>query len=251
MRAHYCPTQGWILPGIDMDVIRSLPLCILLLLSAGISRADAETMPFSSFTAHYRGEANGMSVKNLGTRTLKSLGQDQFQLEYNAEAMIYSLKERSTFVWENGIPKPLAYDSTRGTFLKKRENHIQFNWPSGNGSFTHKKKKGSFKLLEGMQDPLTSTLLLALRLQDGNRSIEFMEAKDNDQEIRTFTLLGKPTIKTALGDVKTYHLQRLHDDKKRHTELWLHHDYPFIPVKVKQDDDGDRFLLELTQFSID
>lgn len=234
-----------------MSLLRVLAFFTLLTMMAGISRADAETMPFSPFTAHYRGEANGMSVKNLGSRKLISLGQERYRIKYDASAMIYSLQEQSEFVWQDGQPKPLEYDSSRGTFLKKRENHIKFDWQSGEGRYVHKKKKGTFELVDGMQDPLTSTLLLALEIQAGKAKIQFMEAKDNDQELRKFILLDKPTLNTPAGKIKTYHLKRLHDDKKRQTEIWLHHDYPFIPIKVEQNDDGDHFLLELTGFDLD
>lgn len=233
-----------------MVYLRVLPLCIVLLITAGISRADAETFPFSPFTASYRGEANGITVNDLGKRSLVSLGQDKYRLEYKAEAMIYSLKETSTFLWENGIPKPLSYDSKRGTLLKKRENHLAFNWSTHTGSFIHKKKSGNFSLVEGIQDPLSSTLLLALHIQDGKSDIKFLEAKGKSQDTRQFVLLGTPEITTQSGKIKTYHLKRLHEDDKRHTELWLHFDYPFIPVKVSQTDEGDRFLLELTEFML-
>ncbi|MEE2732839.1 MAG: DUF3108 domain-containing protein [Pseudomonadota bacterium] len=231
-----------------MTLLRALPLLLVLL--AGISRADAETMPFSPFTAHYRGEANGMSVQDLGTRTLSSLGQERYRIEYRAKAMIYSLQETSEFLWENGQPRPLHYDSSRGTFLKKRESQIDFNWTTGQGRYVHKKKAGKFTLSDGLQDPLSSTLLLALQVQAGQSTIRFREAKGNDQDLRVFSLLGTPELETESGRIKTFHLKRQHDDKKRHTEIWLHHDYPFIPVKVEQTDDGDRFLLELTRFHI-
>ena len=231
-----------------MTLLRVLPLLLLLITS--ISRADAETMPFSPFTANYRGEANGMSVSDLGSRKLISLGQERYRIEYKAKAMIYSLEETSDFLWENGVPKPISYDSSRGTFLKKRENKIRFDWTSGKGSYVHKKKKGEFPLSEGMQDPLSSTLLLALEVQAGKSTIHFKAAKGDDQEMRSFTLLGTPEIETDSGKIKTYHLKRLHDDKKRHTEIWLHHEYPFIPVKVEQTDDDDHFLLELTRLKL-
>jgi len=233
-----------------MSLLRVLAFSILLTVVTGISWADAETMPFSPYTAHYRGEAKGISVKDLGSRKLESMGQERYRIEYDASAMIYSLKEESEFLWQDGQPKPLQYDSSRGTFLKKRENHIKFDWQSGQGRYVHKKKKGTFELAAGMQDPLTSTLLLALEVQSGKSEIKLMEAKDNDQELRTFILLDKPTLNMPSGKIKTYHLKRLHDDKKRQTEIWLHHEYPFIPIKVEQYDDGDHFLLELTSFKL-
>ncbi len=231
-----------------MTLLRVLPL--LLLLMAAISRADAETMPFTPFTAEYRGKANGMSVSDLGTRRLKSLGQERYSIEYNAKAMIYSAEETSTFLWEDGIPKPLNYDSNRGTFLKRRESSIRFDWNSGKGQYKHKDKRGEFTLEDGIQDPLSSTLLLALEVQSGKSTIRFREAKGDDQDMREFSLLGTPKLETEAGTFKTYHLERLHDDKKRHTEIWLHHEYPHIPVKVEQTDDGDHFLLELTGFKL-
>ena len=231
-----------------MSLLRVLPLLLLLITS--ISRADAETMPFAPFTAKYRGEANGMSVRDLGSRTLTQIGQERFRIEYKAKAMIYSLEESSDFIWQNGIPKPISYDSSRGTFLNKRENHIKFDWPSGKGSYTHKKKKGQFNLTEGIQDPLSSTMLLALQVQDGQSTITFREAKGDDQDLRVFSLLGTPDLETESGRIKTYHLKRAHEDSKRHTEIWLHYEYPFIPVKVEQTDDGDHFLLELTSFKL-
>ena len=231
-----------------MLLLRALPL--LLLLWASISRADAETMPFSPFSATYRGEANGLSVKDLGSRSLVSLGQERFRIEYNAKAMIYSMQETSEFLWENGMPKPISYDSTRGTFLKKRKSNIQFNWDSGKGNYVHKDKRGQFKLTEGIQDPLSSTLLLALEVQSGKASIRFREAKGKDQDMREFDLLDTPVLDSPMGKIKTYHLKRLHDDDQRHTEIWLHFEYPYIPVKVKQTDEDDHFLLELTGFKL-
>ena len=89
-----------------MPLFRALPFLTLLLMMTGLSRADAETMPFSPFTAHYRGEANGMSVSDLGSRKLISLGQERYRIEYDASAMIYRLEEQSEFLWQAGQPRP-------------------------------------------------------------------------------------------------------------------------------------------------
>lgn len=231
-----------------MKLLRALLHITMLFLVAATAKADMEPIPFSAFTASYRGEANGISVEKLGKRSLTSLGDNQYQIEYNASAMVYSLKETSVFSWHQNVPRPQRYDSSRGTFLKKRENHIRFNWETGKGHYEHKKKEGDFELVAGMQDALTGTLFLALELDAGKSEISFMEAKDNDQEVRKFVLLDTPELDTDVGKIRTFHLKRLHDDEKRQTEIWLHQEYPYIPVKVQQYDDGDKFLLELTDF---
>jgi len=224
--------------------------CLLGLLIATSTQADIEPLPFSPFTASYRGEANGISVEKLGTRSLVALGDDKFRLEYQASAMVYSLKETSTFIWHANLPRPLTYEGSRGTFLKKKEDRLRFDWQAGTGTWLHKKKEGRFTLQEGIQDPLTSTLLLAMELDDGKANVRLLEASGKHQDPRDFVLIGTPELSTEMGKIPTYHVKVLHEDDKRHTELWLHHDYPYIPVKVQQDDDGDRFLLELTGFTL-
>ncbi|MDY6922180.1 MAG: DUF3108 domain-containing protein [Pseudomonadota bacterium] len=222
---------------------------LLLLPVTGPSLADAEVLPFQTFTAHYRGEANGLEVEELGYRSLEALEDQRYRLRYEASAMIYKLEETSVFSWD-GQPRPHAYDSSRGTFLNKRQSRLRFDWASGLGRYRHKDKKGEFELQPGLQDPLTSLLLLAAEIQSGKREVSMLEAKGDDREVRRFVLLDQPEIDTKLGKLKTYHVQRLHDDEDRHTELWLHHEYPFILVRVEQDDEGDRFLLELTGFEL-
>ena len=230
--------------------IRSLPLWILLLL-ATLSKADAETVPFLPFTAQYSGKAKGMSVEKLGSRKLIDLGDQQYRIEYRAEAMVYSLEETSQFQWQNGAPLPQRYRSSRGTFLKKRKSAMNFDWPNQRINFEHKGKKGTLPLSEGMQDPLTSTLYIAAQLQSDKSQIEFDEAVGHKWSHRKFVLKGKTDLETKMGTIPTFHLERLHDDKERETNIWLHADYPYIPVKVKQIDEGDLFLLQLTEFRID
>jgi hypothetical protein len=232
-----------------MSALRIVSICTLLIVTS-ITRADAETMPFSAFSASYRGEAKGIKVGDLGTRTLTQLGPERFQIQYTAKALMYTLKEISVFDWVNGAPKPISYDSSRGTFLKRRENHIDFDWQNNTASYIHKKNQGTFPLIDGVQDPLTSLLVLAQALQSGKPTISLHEAKNSRHEEKRFALLGTPMLKTKIGNIKTYHLQRLHDDPERHTELWLHYEHPFIPVKVRQTDEGDLFLLELTTFTL-
>ena len=232
------------------SLVRLLTLYSLLLMASSISNADAETFPFLPFTAQYSGEAKGMTFDNLGSRKLVDLGNQRYRMEYTAEAMVYKIEESSVFDWHASGPVPIQYQSKRGTLFKKRKSSMWFDWENNQINFTNKKDKGVLPLTEGIQDPLTSPLLLALAMQSDKSEIEFTEALGHKTKNRRFELIGKSRIKTQLGELPVYHLKRMHDDPNRETEIWLHEEHPYIPVKVKSVDDGDQFILELTGFTI-
>ncbi|MGB3623100.1 MAG: DUF3108 domain-containing protein [Ketobacter sp.] len=206
--------------------------------------------PFKLFTASYRGEAYGMSMEKLGTRSLMQVDAQRYRIEYKANAMMYSMEETSDFIWQDNHIIPLAYHSERGTFLSKRKARLLFDWDAGTAEYKVKKRSGEFTISPGDQDPITSTLTLALKIDQKNPLIEVSEAKKDSVEMLEFERIDEPELQTPIGDIKTLHLRRIHDDPERQTEIWVHREYPYIPVKLRQNDDGEVFLLELTDLKL-
>lgn len=227
---------------------------ILLLVAMG---SQAETVAntgtnnaLQPFTAHYKGRANGFAVGNLGVRELKALGNGRYRLQYRAEALIYTLEETSEFEVTNGQLKPLQYRSNRGTFMKRRKTGLDFDWSHMTASFDYKGETGQFALQPGAQDPLSGSIVLAQLLAPGKSALEYLEADKKGLEANQLELIDEPVLETELGKIPTWHLKRLHHNPKRKTEIWLHRDYPSIPVKVHQIDDTDDFQLELVKFEL-
>ncbi len=233
-----------------MLLLRWLPLCLLLVIAASISKADADTFPFVPFSAEYSGEAKGISSDNLGSRKLIELDNGRYKIEYQAEVLVYSLEETSMFEWDNGTPKPLQYKSSRGAAFSKRKSNMDFDWPNKTIRYDHKGKKGTLPLTEGTQDPLTGIMLVASELLSDKKEVSFRQAVGKKFSDRQFVLKGKVDIETNMGNVTTFKVERLHDDPERRTIIWLHSEYPYIPVKVQQYDDGDLFLLEINSFKL-
>lgn len=228
-------------------------LTALLLLTAPLVTAQpAQQGPtleqvLKPFVAHYKGRANGMSVSNLGQRELLQLEDGRYQLQYRASAMIYTLEEISEFRIADNTIIPLQYRSNRGSFFKRRKASIDFDWDSNTGSYDYKGSTGTFTLQPNTQDPLSGSLELARLLTPNKTKYQYREAEKRGIGSNELVLIDQPELKTAIGTIKTWHLQRLHKDDKRNTEIWLHHDYPAIPVKVHQIDDGDEFQLDITR----
>ncbi|NPU93822.1 MAG: DUF3108 domain-containing protein [Gammaproteobacteria bacterium] len=228
-------------------------ILIALLLAGVVLTASAETNTKNAlqpFTAHYKGRANGFAVGDLGARELKALGGGRYRLQYTAEALIYSLQETSEFTLTDGLLQPQLYRSDRGTFMKRRKVSLDFDWDRNLASFDYKGEAGQFNLQAGAQDPLSGSIVLAQLLLAGKPTIEYLEADKKGIEANQLELIDQPVLETELGKIPTWHLKRLHANPKRKTEIWLHKEYPAIPVKVHQIDDADEFQLELVRFEL-
>ena len=210
-----------------------------------------EKFPIQPFTASYRGEAYGMTLEDLGTRSLKSTGDNRYRVEYNAKALMYSMEETSDFIWQDNRIVPLAYNSSRGTFLSKRNAQLIFNWDNMIANYQVRNRKGQFPISPGDQDPITSALTLALEIENKAESISVSEAKKDAVKQRKFERVDTPELETPLGKIQTIHLQLVDDDPERQTEIWVHQQYPFIPVRLRQNDEGEVFLLELTALKLE
>lgn len=205
----------------------------------------AEKFPIQPFTASYRGEAYGMTLEDLGTRSLKVTGDNRYRMEYHAKALMYYMDETSDFIWKDNRIVPLAYNSSRGTFLSKRKAQLLFDWDNLIANYKVRDRKGQFTISPGDQDPITSALVVALEVNNKAEPISVSEAKKDSVRLRKFERIDEPALETPLGKINTIHLQLVDDDPERQTEIWVHEEYPFIPVKLRQNDEGDVFVLEL------
>ena len=208
---------------------------------------DTSTVVLKPFVAYYKGSANGFSIGNLGTRELTPLGDNRYRLEYKASALIYSLEETSVFSVVNGEIRPESYRSVRGTVFNRSKDTLDFDWQHMTVSALHKGERRQYKLIPGTQDPLSASMTLALLLSKSSPTLQYPEAGKRDVETDKLVLVDQPDLKTPMGDISTWHLKRIHDNPKRHTEIWIDKQYPAIPVKVHQTDDGDEFLLNLVK----
>lgn len=229
-------------------MLRTL-LLVLLLPALPVQAVDLSNV-LQPFEAEYKGRANGMSVGDLGVRELKALGNNRYQLQYRAKAMIYSLEETSVFQVNDNLIQPISYRSSRGSFFSRRKASIDFDWSKNTASYDYKGRTGTFKLKPETQDPLSGSLRLARMLNANQPVLEYLEAEKRGIGSNELKLIDQPELETEVGTIQTWHLERIHRDPKRKTEIWLHKKYPSIPVKLHQTDDGDEFQLDIVRFKL-
>ena len=56
------------------------------------------------------------------------------------------------------------------------------------------------------------------------------------RSVYAYAFVGEETLKTGLGDIRTFHIGKSGNDGEEKTELWLAPDYHFLPVVIRQTD---------------
>lgn len=201
------------------------------------------------FTAQYDVSLNG-SNQLKGSRTLSEFqnkkGEKTYTLEYNAEHLLFKIKEQSTFQWINNKLVSQFYKSERSHLFGSRKKNVRFDWLSNTANFTYKKRKGSFNIEPGVTDPLSTLFVIATKIQQGMANISVRETDDNDIETREYTVDGSETLATPIGPLETIKVSL---DRKDSTQIWLAVDLNYLAVKVrKESKNGDTYELNIREY---
>ena len=199
------------------------------------------------FKATYVAIMNGTTVDDNGIRELTYRGNGNFRYRALAENILFKFEEISDFRVEYGEVYPQQYQSERSNPFQKRKKAIGYDWDNNTAHYQYKDRKGTLKLSGRALDPLTSVFELARQVKRGNTTIDFQEVGSRKVKDRHFKVMGEETISLPYGDVKAIRLRVLDDDKE--TLIWLAPEKNYLAVKVKQNDDGEEYRLELKSYS--
>lgn len=191
---------------------------------------------------------NGTTVDSNGVRILEYRGDSHFRYRAVAENILFKFEEISDFRVEQGKVYPMQYQSERSNPFQKRKKAIGYNWDNQTAHYQYKDKKGTLQLENRVLDPLTSVFELARQVKEGHKDIHFQEVGSRKIKDRHFKLTGEETLSLPYGEVKALRLRMLDDDDKE-TLIWLAPEKNYLAVKVKQNEDGEEYLLELKSYS--
>ena len=204
------------------------------------------------YEASYTLEMNDGLLSVDAVKTLVKLGQNSYQISWNASHLLYSIEQTAFFEWINQFPLSTSFEERKGSIFSKKDYEVKLNWEEKKASFNNNGKKGTFPLEEGCLDELTAQLQLRLRLAAGEKLIEFNQIDKDEVEIRKYKVVGEEKLETVLGNIKTIKVDRIRTNKKRHTTTWYAPDYDYIIVKSTQTKmGGDSFFLTLTDYNPD
>jgi hypothetical protein len=170
-------------------------------------------------------------------------GKHTLTMHAQASLFFYHIKtcERSQFLFASGSLMPLTYDEIDSrSFKDKKTLHLEFNHSKALLRGANGKEDWSHPFTGEVFDPLLAVEYLRLIAQKGEYTdVQFPVYDDKTFSQYRFIYQGLENVNTSLGAFKTVKYTRVRDNSTRRTSFWLAIDNQFIPIKVRQEKDGD------------
>jgi hypothetical protein len=224
---------------------------VLLLAGLPPLPAGAETPP-RPFTVDYELRHNSLLIARM-QRTLRAGENGTYVYEARSTAAGFLsavLRDRvvETSVWrlDGGRPQPLQYEYHHTGGKEERHVELDFDWQGKVVVNIINEQPWSMKIPAGTQDKLLYQYTMMRDLQQAAETLEYEVADGGELKTYRFEVLGRETIRTALGRMETVKLRRA--SGKRRTVIWAAPQHGYMPVRVEQH--RDRKVLTLTVSAI-
>jgi hypothetical protein len=226
-------------------------LLSLVLLSPAPSLAEPLSNP-RLFHAEYVAEFDGLPIKAKGVRELQQLGDGVYRLTSSATSLFARVQETSEFSFNGNQLAPSRYDYTRGGLGKNKHEFLAFDYAGK----TLQHEDGTSELIEGTLDKLSYQYQLKLDLANLELSerpsslLEYNVADGDKLKLYRFRVAGEEVLNTPTGELLTIKLERVREEgSDRKTTFWLAKDHDYMLAKLKQEEKGKGFELNLTSFT--
>ncbi len=214
-------------------------LCVLILVAVTTSISYAQNaLPVETFSARYVLKRGGFKVGEV-RRTLTAAKDGSYIYESLSKptglATLFvkdRIFERSTWRYVSRHPRPESYLYERTGGRKERHVKLLFDWNKGIVTNIIDNDPWKMRIPDLAQDKLLYQLTLMRDLQQGKKRLVYDVADGGKLKTYRFEILGKETVKTALGTVTALKLHRRKKDKT--ITIWCAIDFNYLPVKIQQ-----------------
>ena len=200
------------------------------------------------FNARYESEWNlgWFSIDIKGSRQLKRLDNDRWELVFEADSSAASLKEVSVFSVDDGQIQPLEYRYQVSGLVTEPDRSLEFR-PDDEIIRDHKKNKDhTNQWAPGIQDAQTYMLQASLDLMlHPTLPLSYPVFEKKRTKVFNFEIVGEEIIKTRAGKLNTIKIQQVRKDNRRVT-VWLIKDKQFLLARLVDKQNGKtRYKIDL------
>jgi hypothetical protein len=212
---------------------------------------ENDTLNLAPFTAIYKAKWSkfGFSVKTVRTLARQESGNYLFELK--ASHILQKIDESSTFKAQQCNLQPLEYHLQKKGIGKSRDILTVFDWSKKSAHYQTLETAGDTPLENGLIDKGDLQILLQCLVKNKNSDIN-VAMLDRDHVIRHhYRVSGEELIDNkALGKVNTVVIKRVSDKiDERDITIWFAKDYDYALVRMEQTEDGENYVLELTELN--
>ncbi|BBB30075.1 DUF3108 domain-containing protein [Neptunomonas japonica] len=205
--------------------------------------------PVLPFTAVYSSQWNaGIALKGEVERSLSSTPDGQWLFRTYASALIASIDEKSTVVFNNSEVTPQKYHYKKLVLGKKREAKLAFDWANMSVKNDVDDKPWKMDIPAKAQDKLSYQLQMRLDLKAGKKGpFSYKIADGGRLKEYDFKIIGEEKIQSPLGEFDTIKVEMDRGPKAaRKTYIWYAPKLDYMIIKLKQiEGDGKTYALQL------
>ncbi|MEO4047874.1 DUF3108 domain-containing protein [Pseudomonas sp. CAU 1711] len=227
---------------------RVLPLLLALL------ALPVQALELKPFSASYTADWKQVPISGTAGRSLKTLDNGRWELDFEASMLVASLRESSTFRMENEAFLPLTYRFERSGLGKAKQIELDFDWTEKQVLGNDRGEPVRLPLNRGIQDKSTYQLLLQHDVAAGKQSMSYQVIDGDEIETYDFRVLGEENVRTKAGLLAAIKVERVRDptQSNRKTVLWFAKDWNYLLVRLHQvEKDGKEYQIMLEDGEVD
>jgi hypothetical protein len=232
-------------------------LFTVLALSTSVLASDGGTPPahaagatLKPYSAQYLTKTRGISLTL--DRKLVRQASSSYTLTNGGSKLVVGFQETSVFKVESSrvIPGSYVY---QGTGLMNRRREVQFTPGADTVRSLYKENWYDLPYTDNTFDRMSQQEQVRLMLMEDDTPKESVTVTVADgKRVKDYQLdfVAEETLKTPMGQIKTLHFERLHDDPDRKSDTWLAPAWDYLMVKAVHIEDGSPVEINLTKASI-
>jgi hypothetical protein len=206
--------------------------------------------PLNSYHATYSAEFNGMEIE--ATHRLEQLESGQYRETLKARNILGKIDEQALFsISEKQQIIPQEYRYQRSLIGIKRSESQIFDWPNKTVEYSKDDKTKSVAIDSGLLDVITHKLQLRRDLQSGKEILSYPVISRGKLKQYVYQVIANEVLETAIGPLNTVKVQRVREDSKRQTIIWLATDWDYLAVRLEQKENGDSHQMKILNGKID
>jgi len=171
---------------------------------------------------------------------IKSDG-DSYEVNFDLDHWMLSSNQYARFEMQDCMVRPELYqDTSERPFKSKETQKLKFNWADHEAIFSNKddQKKFNFKDDQLAYDPLSFFFEARCALIDGETEFTYPVIRKGDKKDQTYRVTGEELVQTPLGDFKALVVERVRDNPKRQTRLYVAPELDYLLVKIEHQENA-------------
>ena len=238
-----------------LALLSALAMSISALASTSGSAPAANAQPnngivLKPYSAQYVTKTRGISL-TLDRKLIRE-ASGGYKLTNGGSKLVVGFQETSLFNVENSrvIPGSYVY---QGSGLMNRRREVKFTPGADTVRSLYKENWYDLPFTENTFDRMSQQEQVRLMLmQDDTPKDSVTVTVADGKRVKDYQLdfVAEETLDTAMGEIRTLHFQRLHDNPDRTSDTWLAPEWDYLMVKTVHVEDGSPVEIKLTRASI-